>query len=63
MKIFQQKLQAMSVVLLVSNDSDLATAVESAAASVRRCQTRWITDLGDLGSSLRMSRFAWQSSM
>jgi DNA-binding NtrC family response regulator len=42
----------MSVILLVSNDSDLAAAVESAAAAVKCCQTRWIADFGDLGASL-----------
>jgi DNA-binding NtrC family response regulator len=42
----------MPVVLLVSNDSELATAVESVVASIRHCATHWITDLEELGSSL-----------
>ena len=42
----------MSIVLVVSNDRELATAVESAAGSIRNCQTRWITDFADLGASL-----------
>jgi len=42
----------MSVVLIVSNDRSLAAAVESAADCIPRCQTRWITDLGELKSSL-----------
>jgi DNA-binding NtrC family response regulator len=43
----------MSVVLLVSIDRVLATAVETAIGSILRCQARWIADLGDLDASLR----------
>jgi DNA-binding NtrC family response regulator len=42
----------MPVVLIVSNDKELATAVESAADSIRSCQTRWITDVVDLEANL-----------
>jgi DNA-binding NtrC family response regulator len=39
-------------VLLISNDSELAAAVESAAASVRGCVVRWVAGLDELGSRL-----------
>jgi DNA-binding NtrC family response regulator len=39
-------------VLLVTNDSELAAAVESAAASVRGCQLDWIADAEQLNSQL-----------
>jgi DNA-binding NtrC family response regulator len=39
-------------VLLVSSDSDLAAAVQSAAASLRGCDVRWLSSLDGLGDNL-----------